>query len=442
LLAPWATLKSVLSTTAFLTDRYELTMLQAALKSGKAHRKGVFEVFSRNLAGGRRYGVFAGTGRLLDLIQQFRFSPQEVSWLIEQKIVDQQTADWLVNYKFSGDIHGYAEGELYFPYSPVLIVESTFAEAVILETLILSVLNYDSAVASAAARMVTAAGERPVSEMGSRRTGEASAVAAARAAYIAGFNATSNLEAGRSFGIPTMGTASHAFTLLHDSEEQAFKAQLEAFGEKTTFLVDTYNIETGIQNAIKVAGPNLGGVRIDSGDLPIEVGKARKLLDSLGAKGTKITVTNDLDEFAIAALAAAPVDSYGVGTSVVTGSGVAAAGFVYKMVAFENESGDWLTVSKQSAKKSNVGGKKHAVRAHDDQSIAAAELISSVEPTLEKSDRNLLVSLVVGGEIQEGTTGLAAVETARAHHKKVKSALPAIAHRLTKGDAAIPTKFL
>jgi nicotinate phosphoribosyltransferase len=162
----------------------------------------------------------------------------------------------------------------------------------------------------------------------------------------------------------------------------------------------------------------------------------------LGAKGTKITVTNDLDEFAIAALAAAPVDSYGVGTSVVTGSGVAAAGFVYKMVAFENESGDWLTVSKQSAKKSNVGGKKHAVRAHDDQSIAAAELISSVEPKLEKSERNLLVSLVVGGEIQDGTTGLVAVETARAHHQKVKAVLPAIAHRLTKGDAAIPTKFV
>ena len=416
-------------------------MLQAALKSGKAHRKGVFEVFSRTLAGGRRFGVFAGTGRLLELIKQFRFSKDEIDWLLGENIIDQSTAAWLADYKFSGDIHGYAEGEIYFPYSPVLIVEASFAEAVILETLILSVLNYDSAVASAAARMVTAAGDRPVSEMGSRRTGESSAVAAARAAYIAGFSATSNLEAGRSFGIKTMGTASHAFTLLHDSETQAFAAQLEAFGENTTFLVDTYNIEAGIENAISVAGTNLGGVRIDSGDLPIEVAKARALLDKLGAQETKITVTNDLDEFAIASLAAAPVDAYGVGTSVVTGSGVPAAGFVYKMVAFQDESGQWHEVSKQSAKKTNLGGKKQAVRSHENNT-ATAELISASNPKLATGDRALLVDLVIQGQIQNGLVGQAGVEAARSHHARVKAALPASAHRLTKGEPAIPTKFV
>ena len=431
----------MLSTTALLTDRYELTMLQAALKSGKANRRGVFEVFSRTLAGGRRYGVFAGTGRLLELIKAFRFSSEEISWLLSEKVIDQPTANWLANYKFSGDIHGYAEGEIYFPYSPVLIVEASFAEAVILETLILSVLNYDSAIASAAARMVTAAGNRSVSEMGSRRTGEFSAVAAARAAYIAGFSATSNLEAGRSFGIPTMGTASHAFTLLHDSEKQAFSAQLEAFGSTTTFLVDTYNIEAGIENAISVAGTKLGGVRIDSGDLPIEVAKARQLLDKLGATDTKITVTNDLDEFAIASLAAAPVDAYGVGTSVVTGSGVPAAGFVYKMVAYQNESGEWHEVSKQSAKKTNLGGKKHAVRLHE-QDVATAELISASNIDVSSDQRQLLVELVMQGEIQPGLTGKAGVDSARAHHAKVKSNLPASAHRLTKGEPAIPTKFV
>jgi nicotinate phosphoribosyltransferase len=433
----------VLSTSALLTDRYELTMLRAALRSGKAHRRGVFEVFSRNLAGGRRYGVFAGSGRLLELIGQFRFSEQELSWLLEQDIVDEPTAQWLSTYKFSGNIHGYAEGEVYFPYSPVLIVEASFAEAVILETLILSVLNYDSAVASAASRMVTAAGPRTVSEMGSRRTGESSAVAAARAAYIAGFSATSNLEAGRSYGIPTMGTASHAFTLLHESEQLAFSAQLEAFGEKTTFLVDTYNIEAGIQNAISVAGTKLAGVRIDSGDLPIEVAKARALLDKLGAHNTKITVTNDLDEFAIAALAAAPVDSYGVGTSVVTGSSVPAAGFVYKMVAYENDSGEWHAVSKQSAKKTNLGGKKHAVRIHDESQTAMTEQVSSqTSGSVSAGDRELLIALMLNGEIQPGTTGKQAVEAARLHHAKAKSALPSSALRLTKGEPAIPTKFV
>ncbi len=433
----------MLTSSALLTDRYELTMLQAALRSGKANRRGIFEVFARSLAGGRRFGVFAGSGRLLDLIQDFRFGSSEIDWLLANKVIDDATATWLGNYKFSGNIWGYAEGEIYFPYSPVLAVEGTFAEAVVLETLILSVLNYDSAVASAASRMVTAAQSRPVSEMGSRRTGESSAVAAARAAYIAGFSATSNLEAGRSFGIPTMGTASHAFTLLHDSERQAFEAQLEAFGTDTTFLVDTYNIESGIKNAISVAGPTLGGVRIDSGDLPIEVAKARVLLDELGATATKITVTNDLNEFAIASLASAPVDSYGVGTSVVTGSGVAAAGFVYKMVAYQNESGDWHTVSKQSAKKSNIGGKKFAFRRHSEDGLAVTEVIGSGSvPKPQQGDRDLLVQLVSNGVANSAFQGSEGVELARKHHAKSKADLPSSALRLTKGEPAIQTLFV
>lgn len=433
----------MLKTTALLTDRYELTMLQAALRSGKATRRGVFEVFARNLSGGRRYGVLAGTGRLLDLIEQFRFDSQELAFLVDSKIVDEATAKWLDDFRFSGDIWAYQEGEIYFPYSPVVTVESSFAEAVILETLILSVLNFDSSVASAAARMVTAAGGRSISEMGSRRTGEISAVAAARAAYIAGFGATSNLEAGRSYGIPTMGTASHAFTLLHDSEPEAFKAQLDAFGEKTTFLVDTYNIESGIRNAVAIGGVGLGGVRIDSGDLPVEVAKARALLDELGATGTKITVTNDLDEYAIAALAAAPVDAYGVGTSVVTGSGVPAAGFVYKMVAYQNEQGEWLAVSKQSAKKTNLGGRKTAVRRRDEHLTAIAEVIgASHQVKAESLDRELLTPILLSGEILPQHRGIEGVQRARAHHQEVKRELPASADRLTKGDPAIPTLFV
>ena len=427
---------------ALLTDRYELTMLEAALRSGKAQRRGVFEVFARNLSAGRRYGVVAGTGRLLELIEQFRFTDQEISWLLKESIVNQETANWLANYRFSGDIYGYQEGEIYFPYSPVLIVEGTFAEAVVLETLILSVLNFDSSVASAAARMVSAAGSRKVSEMGSRRTAEHSAVAAARAAYIAGFSATSNLEAGRTYGIPTMGTASHAFTLLHDSEEEAFRAQLAAFGKDTTFLVDTYNIESGIRNAIKVAGIDLGGVRIDSGDLPVEVRKARELLDSLGAKNTKITVTNDLDEFAIASLAAAPVDAYGVGTSVVTGSGVPAAGFVYKMVAFENEAGQWHSVSKQSAKKSNLGGRKSAVRIHDSDGFASAELVSAGKIENQSNPRQLLVKLMSQGQAESRFIGIQGVTEAKNHHQLAKSQLPPSAERLTKGEPAIQTLFV
>ena len=304
-------------TSALLTDRYELTMIDAAIRSGLHERECVFEVFARRLPEGRRYGIVAGTGRLLDLIRDFRFEEPELEWLREHGVVTQPTLDWLADYRFRGDISGYQEGEVYFPNSPILVVDGGFAEGVILETLALSVFNYDSAIASAAARMVSAADGRPIAEMGSRRTGERSAVAAARAAFIAGFGATSNLEAGREWGVPTMGTAAHAFTLLHDNEEDAFRAQVDALGSGTTLLVDTYDVPTAVALAVKVAGTGLGAVRIDSGDLPRQVAAVRAQLDSLGAVSTKITVTNDLDEYTIAALRAAPVDSYGVGTSEI-----------------------------------------------------------------------------------------------------------------------------
>ncbi|MEN9740468.1 MAG: hypothetical protein RLZ72_734, partial [Actinomycetota bacterium] len=313
------------NSTALLTDRYELTMIDAALRGGHAERPCVFEVFARRLSGGRRYGVVAGTGRLLDAIEDFRFGETELTWLSESKVVSADTIDYLANYRFGGSIRGYREGELFFPGSPILQVEGTFAEAVVLETLVLSVLNYDCAVATAASRMVTAADGHDLIEMGSRRTSEHAAVAAARAAYIAGFNATSNLEAGRTWGIPTRGTAAHSFTLLHDTEEDAFRAQVEAFGSGTTLLVDTYDVHNAIETAVRVAGTELGAVRLDSGDLPSLVRDVREHLDRLGATNTKIVVTNDLNENTIAALRGTPTDVFGVGTSVVTGSGYPAA---------------------------------------------------------------------------------------------------------------------
>lgn len=432
----------MLTTSALLTDRYELTMLQAARHAGTADRKCVFEVFTRHLPAGRRYGVVAGTARLLEHLRDFRFDQNTLDWLASEKVVDDSTIEWLANYKFSGNISGYREGELFFAHSPILTVESTFAEAVLLETLILSIFNYDSAVASAASRMVTAANGRYVAEMGGRRVNENAAVAAARAAYVAGFDATSNLEAGRSWGLPTMGTAAHAFTLLHDTEEQAFKAQIDTFGEKTTLLVDTFDIEEAVRKAIELA-PNLGAVRIDSGDLGIEVNRVRKLLDSLGAKTTKITVTNDLDEYAIAALAAAPVDSYGVGTSVATGSGAPTAGFVYKLVSFETADGTWKSVAKKSAMKANIGGRKHAVRRIDSNGVASLEVIGSEKiPSSDTNDRDLIVQLVNNGVVNEQYAGAAGTTLAREHHRAAKAELPLQALRLMRGDAAIATEFI
>ena len=424
--------------TALLTDHYELTMVEAALRSGAATRRCVFEAFARRLPEGRRYGVVAGTGRFLEALQRFRFGDDEIDELRRRRVVDDATCDWLAGYRFSGDVSGYAEGEVYFPGSPVLVVESSFAEGVLLETLVLSILNHDTAIASAASRMTSAAGDRPCIEMGSRRTHEEAAVAAARAAYVAGFATTSNLEAGRRYGVPTAGTAAHAFTLLHDTEREAFAAQVDCLGTGTTLLVDTYDVTEGVRTAVQVAGTSLGAIRLDSGDLVEQAREVRALLDSLGAVGTRIVVTSDLDEYAIAALASAPVDAYGVGTQLVTGSGAPTASMVYKLVSRSDEDGVMRPVEKRSESKTSVGGRKWALRRLSADGVAEAEVVGIEErPTDDGDDRPLMVDLVRGGELL-APPDLAA---ARERHAASRAELPAVALRLQRGDVALPTVF-
>lgn len=424
------------ASTALKTDHYELTMVDAALRGGIADRPAVFELFARRLPAGRRYGVVAGVGRLLEALATFRFGDDELAWLRERGFLHERTLEWLADHRFSGDIDGYREGELYFPYSPVLTVTGTFAECVLLETLALSIYNHDSAVASAAARMDHAAGDRSLLEFGSRRTHEGSAVAAARAAYVAGFDATSNLEAGRRHGIPTAGTVAHAFVMIHDDEDDAFRAQVAAAGSDTTALVDTYDITTGIARAVEAAGPGLGAIRIDSGDLRVEAEKARRQLDELGATGTEIVVSGDLEEHAIAALADTPVDAYGVGTQLVTGSGHPTASMVYKLVARGDRPGDEPTIAerKTSSSKSTVG---HRKRAHRDLDLAGRAVGEDLwcwddEPS---GGRPLQVPLVRDGEVVDTAT----LDDARAHHQLVRAELPEAALALSPGDPAIPT---
>ena len=427
-----------MTSTALLTDHYELTMIQAALQSGAAQRRCVFEVFARSLPGRRRYGVVAGLGRLVDDLPRFRYDDADtLEFLAATGVIDGKTCEWLATYRFSGSIDGYAEGEAYFPGSPVLVVEGTFAECVVLETLILSVLNHDSAIATAAARMICAAGERPCIEMGSRRTHEWAAVASARAAYIAGFAASSNLAAGERWGVPTTGTAAHAFTLVHDDEEVAFATQVAALGSGTTLLVDTYDVEQGIRRAVAAAGPELGAIRLDSGDLLPLAHRARQLLDELGAVKTRIVVTSDLDENSIARLGAAPVDGYGVGTSLVTGSGVPTAGFVYKLVAREADDG-WLPVQKKSTGKSSIGGRKWPARRHDRSGHAVEEHIYVGAHTPPRDDeRPLLVPVVRDGESVHATS----LAEARQHCRTSVGALPADAMKLSPGDPALDTRY-
>ncbi len=433
------------ASTALLTDKYELTMLAAALRDGTAHRRCSFEVFARRLPEGRRYGVTAGTARFVEALQAFRFDDTELSAL--ESFLEPAALEYLAGYRFAGDIDGYPEGELYFPGSPVLSVHGTFAECVVLETMALSIFNYDAAVASAAARMVSVAAGRPLIEMGSRRAHEQAAVAAARAAYLAGFAGSSNLEAERRHGVPALGTSAHAFTLLHttgagttpsDWEKAAFRAQVEALSVDTTLLVDTYDITAGVANAVEVAGPRLGAVRIDSGDLGVLARQVREQLDALGATGTKIVVSGDLDEFAIAALRAEPVDLYGVGTSVVTGSGAPTAGMVYKLVEV-----DGIPVEKRSSHKESHGGRKRAVRWAKASGTIIEEIVHPADRPapdvpVDLAARPLTVPLVRHGE----PVAELDLHSARARVRDGLLSLPWDGLKLSRGDAAIPTRII
>lgn len=427
--------------TALLTDKYELTMLQAALRDGSANRQVTCEVFGRRLPNERRYGVVAGTERVLRAVEDFRFSANQ---LAEMDFLDEKTKEYLRHYRFSGQIDGYREGELYFPNSPILTVRGTFGECLILETVILSIMNADSAVASAASRMVTAADGRPIIEMGSRRTHEYAAVTSARAAYLAGFEATSNLEAGYRYGIPVSGTAAHSWTLAHTNpdgtpnEEAAFRSQIETLGVDTTLLVDTYDITKGVETAVKVGGPQLGGVRIDSGDLGAVTRRVRKQLDDLGNHNTNIVVSSDLDEFAIAGLRGDPVDVYGVGTSVATGAGAPTAGMVYKVVEV-----DGIPVAKRSTSKQSVGGAKRALRTYRSSGVAVEEIVypfdAPAPDTGQLDTREMTIPLMRDGHIVDELPDLHA---SREYLDQARKTLPWEGLALSRDEAAVPTRMV
>ncbi len=441
------------TSSGLLTDRYELTMLTSFVTDGSAEHPAVFEAFARRLPEGRRYGVVAGLGRLLPLIADFTFDADEVAWLLAEGVINDVTADYLRDFRFRGDVDAYPEGDLYFPGSPILTVRGTLGECVLLETLVLSVLNHDSAIASAAARMVLAAGGtaeqggRSLVEMGSRRTHEQAAIAVARAAYVAGFATTSNLAAGLEHGVPTVGTAAHAFTLAYPTEAEAFAAQVAAQGAGTTLLVDTYDTPTGIRTAVDVAGTDLGAIRIDSGDLAEESGKARALLDELGATETRIIVTSDLDEFVLTALGDAPIDGFGVGTRVATGSGHPTASMVYKLVAVGDAPGSTLRpVAKASHDKASVGGRKHAWRRHEDGVLVdewytVDDGVSPPDVPGDPGATPVQVPVIRAGEVVHAPD----LDDVRAHCTAALATLPAAARSVAAGSphltvTAVPSR--
>ncbi|MBO6019437.1 MAG: nicotinate phosphoribosyltransferase [Aeriscardovia sp.] len=439
-----------MESTAFLTDMYEYSMLNDALSDGSAFRKCVFEVYTRSLGPGRRYGVFAGLGRLLSALKDMKPTGKELEFLLSQKIISEKTAKWLEGFRFTGTLRSFLEGDIYFPLSPVMQVESSYAEGLLLETLSLSILNYDSAVASAACRMSHVNPKRPCYEMGSRRMNEWAAVAAARAAIVGGFEGTSNMEAGLLYGIPLIGTSAHSFTLVHDSEKQAFEAQFKN-NKDSTVLVDTFDVKKAIASAVKIAGGDLKGVRIDSGDLGSLAREVRAELDALGASSTKITVTGDLDEYALLSLNSAPVDACGIGTRLVTGSGIPTSQMVYKLVEREDKNGKMQPVSKKSAGKSTYPYAKSVYRSMKDGKYLEEIVVMGSSECKEKWEKshmekdNLVPMLHIvakEGKPKEELCGKEGLLRARGRCKEEIKKFPAQILSLSPGEPVIETQML
>mgnify|MGYP001356727975 CR=1 FL=1 len=362
---------------ALHTDKYEINMMYAHWMNGTMNDRAVFEAYFRKLPFGNGYAVFAGLQRIVEYIQNLRFSQDDIQYLAEQEEqYDRAFLQMLREFRFRGNLYSVQEGEVVFPNEPLLRVEGTILETQLVETAILNFLNYQTLIATKASRIVRVAEGDGLLEFGSRRAQEAdAAVWGARATYIAGFDATSNMLAGKLFGIPTKGTHAHSWVQGHDSEEESFMKYANALPDQVALLVDTYDtLEKGIPNAIKTAhmlerkGKRMQSIRIDSGDLAYLSKKAREQLDKAGLDYVQIVVSNDLDEHLIFNLKAqgAKVDTWGVGTRLITAEDQPSLGGVYKLVARE-KNGELIPVIKISGNQEKITtpGKKEVFRLID-----------------------------------------------------------------------------
>lgn len=355
---------------ALKTDRYELAMLGAYLKEGIAEKRAVFELYLRKLPAHRRYLVVCGISRILDYVKNLRFNHREIEYLsrVGSDWMTPAVAKCLSDFYFKGDIDGMTEGEMAFGGEPIIRVSGTLAEAQLLETFMLGVINHECKVASKASRIVEAAQGKPVFEFGARRIDPEMAHRASRAAYIAGCVSTSCEEAGFLYDIPVSGTCAHSYMLAHvdDGEAGAFQKFTEAFSGGTTLLIDTYDTLNGALLASQ-AGPGVKAVRLDSGDLLALGPQVRSILDNAGREDVKIVASDDMDEYKIAKLieGKAPYDSFGVGTAIVLSPDSPSFGAVYKLVEIEDKNGKMVSVAKKAPGKNSYGGSKQVWRQFD-----------------------------------------------------------------------------
>lgn len=371
---------------ALFTDFYELTMAQGYWKRGLYEHQVVFDYFFRRQPFSGGYSVFAGLETLIDALEHFSFSQDDLAYLETLNIFDKDFLDYLSKFKFMGTLYSVREGEMIFPQEPLVRVEGDLIQAQIIEGIILNTLNFQSLVATKSARVWLASGKGQIMEFGLRRAqGSDGALSATRAAYIGGAYGTSNTLAGRLYGIPVLGTMAHSWVMTYASELEAFKAYASIYPQAATFLIDTYNtLESGISNAIAV-GKELEakgysfGVRLDSGDIDYLSREVRKRLDEAGSGAAKIVVSNELDEAIIEHLvsAKAPIDVWGVGTNLVTGGNEAAFTGVYKLSALRNGTAAKAVMKfSDNPEKSTNPGIKNLFRLYNDSDTARLDLIT------------------------------------------------------------------
>ncbi|MCX2456211.1 nicotinate phosphoribosyltransferase [Lacticaseibacillus nasuensis] len=354
---------------ALHTDYYELNMMYTYWQQGIDKKQAVFEAYFRDLPFGSGYAVSAGLEHAVQYLQNLRFTASDIDYLREITEYPEDFLTYLRNFKFTATVRAAIEGDLVFNNEPIFQVEGELAQGQLVETAILNILNYQTLVATKAARIRSVVGDDPLMEFGTRRAQEtAAAMWGTRAAYIGGFNSTSNVRAGKVFGIPIAGTHAHSLVQAYRDDYTAFKAYAESFHD-VTFLVDTYDtLRSGVPAAIRVANEmgdkiNFQAVRIDSGDMAYISKRVRQQLDAAGYTNTKIVASNDLDENTIQNLKmqGAKIDLWGVGTKVITAYDHPALGAVYKLVAIEDENGqlaDTIKLSSNAVKVSTPGKKQ------------------------------------------------------------------------------------
>ena len=380
-----------------LTDLYELTMMQVYFKTNIINRYAIFDMFFRKNPFGSGYVVFAGLEQLIAYLQNLSFSNDSIDYLYSLNIFSDDFLDYCKAFSFTGNIYSFQEGDIVFPEEPIVRVEAELGQAQLIETALLSCINFQSLIATKSARICYAAKGRDVIEFGLRRAqGPDGGLSASRAAVIGGCVGTSNVLAGKMFGIPVKGTHAHSFVMAYDNEDEAFDHYTEVFPDTSILLVDTYDtLGSGIKNAIAAAkklakkGKHLVGIRLDSGDLAYLSKQVRKMMDEEGLQYIKILASNDLDEYRIDELlkAGAPIDLFGVGTRLATGFGESALSGVYKMAAIEKD-GKLIPKMKISDEisKGTIPSRKNVYRYYDSDNTICFDLICQDEETVIKGN--------------------------------------------------------